>query len=403
MQSQKNIVLAVGAGAATFKAVEVASTLTKEGHNVHVLMSPDATRFVGPLSFAAVTGKAAQTSMFPDNPGTREELFPHLYPTSQADAFVVVPATADILAKLASGMADNVVTGAALATTDSCVRIFCPAMNTNMWKQSPVQENVKTLLSRGWLQVGPEDGHLACGSKGPGRMVGAQTIVEAINAHLAGGKKLKDKRVLIFSGPTREYLDPVRYLSNGSSGLMGKSLALEALRLGAGVDFVSGPVDATMLPDSSAAAIHKITSAAEMLAVGKKLFPHADIIIFAAAVSDYGPKKQNREKIKKSKAKLNLDLEPTPDIAATLGKAKKSGQFTLGFALESENGLKNASAKLRAKNLDAIVLNGPESMANTKASFNYLCADKADSPEKWGKIEKSLCAAKIFERITGNI
>lgn len=395
MSTPNTVLAGIGGGVAAYKAVEVVSRLTQEGLAVHVAMTSTAQRFVAPITFAAVSHRRVCTEMFPPaSTQDGEDLFPHIYPASRADIFVVMPATADLLARLAAGLADDVVTCSALALPPGAVRIFCPSMHVNMWSQPVVRENARRLEAAGWVRVGPAAGALACGAQGEGRMAEPVEIAGAVRTALAAGRALAGKRVLILSGPTREHLDAVRYLGNPSSGRMGRALAQEAARRGAAVDFVTGPVEPERLPLAPGIRIHPVVSAAEMLDAARAPFADADLVLFAAAVADYAPAGRADGKPPKKAAGRPLDLQPTPDIAAALGAERRAGQVLVGFALETEDGEARAAAKRAAKQLDAVVLNGPASMGAGRAVFSFVTAGGA---EAWGELDKADCARRILD------
>ncbi len=397
-QNPSVILLGIGGGVAAYKAVEVASLLAKEKVSLFVAMTEAAQKFVTPRSFEAVTRGRVLTELFAKNPATKEETYPHLYPATQAGVFVALPATADLIAKLASGLGGDVVCASALSLPATCKKIFCPAMNVEMWHQSVVQENVRKLEERGWERVGPTDGELACGMTGMGRMAEPATIADAVKQALSESSVLFEKRVLILSGPTHEYWDPVRFLGNRSSGKMGKALAEEALKMGASVDFVTGPVSEDQLPRGLNLNVHKITSAEEMLAAAKPLSGKADVMVFAAAVADYAPLEKKNQKISRTKGGQTLLLKATQDIAETLCRHKKKSQIAVGFALETEGGVARAREKLKNKKLDAIVLNGVSSFGSANGSFQFLKAGKKDADD-WGTLSKQECAKRIFTAV----
>ncbi len=399
----RHVVLGIGGGVSAYKAVETASRLTQIGGlAVDVLMTRAARRFVAPLSFEAVTRRRVWTALFPDSPPKKpEDIFPHLYPASQADLFAVLPATADLIAKLAAGTAGDLVSAASLALKRNCPRVLCPAMNTAMWNSASVQRNLRVLEDEGWLRVGPGEGALACGTAGAGRMAEPDEIVARLLSLLILGRQLAGRRVLILSGPTHEYLDPVRFIGNASQGFMGQALAHEALDRGAQVDFVTGPVPRANLPRGHGLTLHGVTSAREMMETARKLFAGADIAVFAAAVADYAPRALQPHKLRRAGETIALELEPTPDIAATLGKLKKTGQITAGFALETHDGLESARRKLASKNLDAVLLNGAESIGADLASFTLLSGSgKTVQVQDWGRIRKAECARRLFDALT---
>ncbi|MBN2143287.1 MAG: bifunctional phosphopantothenoylcysteine decarboxylase/phosphopantothenate--cysteine ligase CoaBC [Candidatus Aureabacteria bacterium] len=392
------VLLGIGGGVAAYKAVEVASTLVKEKVEVHVQMTEAALSFVTPLTFSAVTNHPVYSSMFPDRVlEKKEDIFPHLYPATQADVFAVMPATADLIAKFKAGLGLDLVTASTLALSSSCVRIFCPAMNVNMWNNPIVQANTKSLEKDGWIRIGPNNGLQACGAVGMGRMAEPDEIVGAILYQLKKRQSFSGKRILILSGPTREFLDPVRYIGNPSSGKMGKALALAALELGAQVDLLTGPVASSDLPSGSGLNIFHVTSAGQMLDKARKLFQHADGIFFTAAVSDYAPFEASPLKLPK-KERLTLMLKKTPDIAACLCKEKQIRQVAFGFALETHENLDKAQKKLKEKKLDGIVLNDCDSFGSEEGRFQFLGKGSAQW-ENWGTITKKQCASQLMEKM----
>lgn len=402
--TQPGVVLAgICGGIAAYKCADVVSRLVRLGHEVHVSMTPAAARFVTPTTFAALTRRRVHTEMFPDPSATTgDDLFPHLYPAARADLFLLMPATADLIAKVARGLADDVVSAAALALPPETARLFCPAMNPAMWRSPVVQANVRALEDAGWVRAGPAEGEMACGTTGLGRMIEPPDIVEAATRLLARRQELAGRTVLILSGPTREPWDPVRYLGNASSGRMGQALAREALARGAAVEFVTGPVDEARLPAGARLRLHRVTRAADMLEAGRALAPAADVLIYAAAVSDFAPADYAPQKRPKSDLPAVLALKPTPDIAAELSRVRRPGQIAIGFALESENGEASARAKLQRKGLDAIVLNGVESMGADEAAFHWVPAGDAPAMA-WGRLSKTACAGRILDEVAARI
>jgi len=391
------ILAGIGGGIAAYKAVEVVSRLTQAGREVHVAMTGAALRFVTATTFASVSRRAVIAEMFPPAEFTSgEALYPHLYPASRADAFVVMPATADLIAKLAAGIADDVVCCSALALPPEAIRLFAPAMHAHMWRQPIVQRNVAALEAAGWQRVGPAEGALACGAQGPGRLAEPGEILDVLESALAARHgRLRGRRVLILSGPTREPLDPVRFLSNGSTGRMGNALARAALAEGARVDFVTGPVEPERLPAGAGLEIVPVATAAEMLAAARARAPAADIAIFAAAVSDFRPARAEARKRPKAERALTLELEPTPDIAAELARSRPPGQIAIGFALESDDGPAKARAKRAAKRFDLIVLNSAAAIGAETADYTFL-SDAGE--ETTGPISKTECARRLLAR-----
>jgi phosphopantothenoylcysteine decarboxylase / phosphopantothenate---cysteine ligase len=347
------IALGVTGGIAAYKAAEVVRALQDRGICVQVVMTRAAQEFVRPLTFAALSGEKVITSMFAageEHASNIDSAIEHIAVAQSIDALVVVPATADVLAHFAQGIASDFLTTLYLATTAPVV--VAPAMNVNMWNHAATQSNLQTLRQRGVRIVEPDAGYLACGMNGPGRLAETETIVTAVMEALGAFQDLGGETVLITAGPTREKIDPVRYLTNRSSGRMGYALAEAALRRGASVVLVSGP---TSLTPPAAAEMTRVESAEEMREAVLKLLPQASIVIKTAAVSDYRPKAVAVQKIK-GKGAMRLDLEATPDILKELS-LRKTSQIMVGFAAETENVLENARQKLVAKNLDAIVVN----------------------------------------------
>jgi len=347
------IALGVTGGIAAYKAAEVLRALQDRGIHVQVVMTRAAQEFVRPLTFAALSGEKVITSMF--SPGEEREpnidsAIEHIAVAQAIDALVVVPATADVLAHFAQGIASDFLTTLYLATTAPVV--VAPAMNVNMWNHAATQANLQTLRQRGVKIVEPDAGYLACGMTGPGRLAETETIVGAVMRALGASQDLSGETVLITAGPTREKIDPVRYLTNRSSGRMGYALAEAALRRGARVLLVSGP---TSITPPGAAEVTRVESAEEMRDAVLRQLPQTSIVIKTAAVSDYRPKVASGQKIKR-KGPMSLELEATPDILKELS-SKKGTQIIVGFAAETENVLENARQKLVAKNLDAIVVN----------------------------------------------
>ncbi len=398
-QFKHTILIGVCGGIAAYKTVEVVSRLRQEGHDVHVVMSESACEFVAPLTFAALSGNKALTRTFPDaTHKASDDLYPHLYPATRADVFVLMPATANMIGRIAQGLGDEIVSVCALSLPAMCRRYFCPSMNVEMWEQSSVQDGVRAMEERGWIRLGPESGVLACGMEGAGRMVEPAEVLDRIRAALLRASSLSGKRVLILSGPTREHLDPIRYLGNAGSGRMGKALAEEAADRGARVTFVTGPVHDAFLPRREGIEILPVTSAEQMLETARKPFKKADVTIFAAAVADYRPTAPATEKRKKRTSDWSLRLTATPDIAATLSATKKKKQRTIGFALQTGDGLKEARNKLKTKNLDAIVLNHPEAMDADTGAFTFIEKNQTETP--WGTIDKRACAGRIWDAAT---
>ena len=347
------IALGVTGGIAAYKAAEIVRLLQDRGIRVQVVMTRAAQEFVRPLTFAALSGEKVITGMFSageEHEPNIDSAIEHIAVAQSIDALVVAPATADVLAHFAQGIASDFLTTLYLATTAPVV--VAPAMNVNMWDHPATQANLEILRQRGVKIVEPGAGYLACGMTGPGRLAENEAIVAAVLQALGASQDLEGETVLITAGPTREKIDPVRYLTNRSSGRMGYALAEAALRRGARVLLVTGP---TTLTPPGAAEVTRVESAEEMREAALKLLPLATVVIKTAAVSDYRPKAAAGQKIKR-KGTMTLELEATPDILKELCLRKES-QIMVGFAAETENVLENARQKLVAKNLDAIVVN----------------------------------------------
>ena len=346
----KEIVLGVTGGIAAYKSAEIVSRLRHSGANVHVIMTRNATEFVAPLTFQTLSANQVVTDTFEAPEYWNVE---HVALAKLADIFVVAPATANILAKMASGIADDMLSTTLLATKAQI--LVAPAMNTGMWTAPATQNNVKVLKERGVLMIGPESGMLACGDEGAGRMSEPETIVGEICRILSRKQDYAGKKVLITAGATRERLDPVRFITNDSSGKMGFAIAEAARDRGAEVTVIRGSVTAEI---PAGIRMIRIESARELYDAMMQKAPEQDVIIQAAAVSDYRPAEQKDRKIKKeSGSDLTLILTENPDIAKAVGEQKKPGQTLVGFAAETDNLLKNAKSKLGKKKLDLIVAN----------------------------------------------
>ncbi len=346
------IALGVCGGIAAYKSAEIVRLLQDRGIRVQVVMTRAAQEFVRPLTFAALSGEKVITGLFgsEDQQANVEAAIEHIAVAQSIDALLVAPATADVIARFAQGSANDFLTTLYLATTAPVV--IAPAMNVNMWNHEATQANLEILRKRGVRIVEPGSGYLACGMVGPGRLAENEAIVTAVLEVLGASQDLAGETVLVTAGPTREKIDPVRYLTNRSSGRMGYAIAEAALRRGARVLLVSGPA---AVPPPSAAELTRVETAEEMLSAVLKLLPESTVVIKTAAVADYRPKSAAGQKIKR-KGPMTLELEPTTDILAELAR-HKSSQIIVGFAAETENALENARKKLAAKSLDAIVVN----------------------------------------------
>jgi phosphopantothenoylcysteine decarboxylase / phosphopantothenate---cysteine ligase len=347
------VALGVTGGIAAYKAAEIVRLLRDRGIRVQVIMTRGAQQFVRPLTFAALSGEKVITDMFAageEQAANIDSAIEHIAVAQSIDALLVAPATADILAHFAQGIASDFLTTLYLATTAPVV--VAPAMNVNMWSHPATQKNLEILRERGVKIVEPGSGYLACGMTGAGRLAENEAIVAAVLEALGASQDLAGETLLITAGPTREKIDPARYISNRSSGRMGYALAEAALRRGARVLLVSGP---TSLTAPGAAELTRVESAEQMGDAVLKLLPQSTIVIKTAAVSDYRAKSISDQKIKR-KGPLTLELEPTRDILKDISSQKQS-QIIVGFAAETENVLENARQKLASKKLDAIVVN----------------------------------------------
>ena len=341
MLSGKNIVLGVTGGIACFKAAALASKLVKLHADVQVIMTQNATEFVTPLTFEQLTGNKALVDTFDRSFVHSVE---HVAVADRADFVLIAPATANVIAKLAHGIADDMLTTTVLACR--CPKAIAPAMNTGMYENPVTQDNIETLRHYGWEIVEPAEGHLACGAEGKGRLPEPEDLLEVALFALAHEKDFAGRRVLVTAGPTQEALDPVRYLSNHSTGRMGYAIAAAAARRGAEVTLVSGP---TALKKPAYVRTVDVVCAQEMFDAVMRFAPDADIIIKAAAVADYRPASVADNKLKKSDDALSVPLERTKDILGTLGKNKRNGQFLCGFSMETENVVENSRNKLQKK------------------------------------------------------
>ncbi len=388
----KNILLGITGGIAAYKMVEVASTLTKMGNNVRVIMTKNATKFISPMTFAAITGNKVDTDFFDAN---NNDAINHISLAEDADLILVAPVTANSIARIAHGMADDLLTGIILATKADI--LLSPAMNVNMYKNDIVQENIKYLMEKGFKIIEPDSGYLACGTHGEGRLPAPEVLVEYVIKGLKD-KKLKNRNVLITAGPTREPLDPVRFLSNYSSGKMGYALAKSAWYQGANVTIISGPVHLTPPPEVK---LIEVETAVEMNKEVSKHIDDFDIIFMVAAVADYRPKQINKEKIKKDEhGELVLDLSKNPDILNNIGKNKKNNQLFIGFAAESQNLVTNAREKLFRKKLDMIVANDiSKSGLGFGSDKNEVYLITEDKKRKLPVMKKTELAEEIIDEI----
>jgi len=392
MLKDREIVLGVTGGIAAYKAAELLRLLVKEDSNVRVIMTKNSQEFIAPLTFRTLSGFPVFTEMFKL---TEESKITHISLADRAEVLVVAPATANIIGKIAGGIADDLLSTVVLATNAPV--LICPAMNVNMYDNAVIKGNIEKLTALGYHFLKPGLGELACGYEGKGRLAEVEDIVEEVKTILSR-KDLGGERVLITAGPTEEIIDPIRFITNRSSGKMGYALARVALRRGAEVTLISGP---TRIPSPRGARLVKVTSAQEMKKEVLANFDGASIVVKAAAVADFRPKKITKNKIKKSKADLFLNLEKTTDILKELGKRKKN-RILVGFSAETENLVENTLKKLKGKNLDLVVAND---VSASGAGFD-VDTNIVKIIDKQGKIEdlpllgKERVAEKIWDRVS---
>ncbi len=387
--------LGVTGGIAAYKAAEIVRLLQDRGIRVQVIMTEAAQEFVRPLTFAALSGEKVVTGMFSrgeEHEPNISSAIEHIAVAQSIDALVVAPATADVLAHFAQGIANDFLTALYLATTAPVV--VAPAMNVNMWNHAATRANLEILRKRGVKIVEPGSGYLACGMTGAGRLAENEAIIAATLEALGASQDLSGETVLLTAGPTREKIDPVRYLSNRSSGRMGYALAEAALRRGARVLLVTGP---TAIKPPSAAEVTQVESAEAMRNAALELLPESTIVIMTAAVADYRAKNPGSQKIKR-KGPMSLDLEPTADILKEIA-SRKGSRLVVGFAAETSNALENARQKLTGKNLDMIVVNdvsregvGFDSDRNAVTILTCDSLETIDVPEtgKWDVAQRVL-------------
>jgi len=389
---QKKVLLCVSGGIAAYKAVQLTSKLTQNGFDVKVMMTGNATKFVTPLSFQAISRNDVYTDTFDEKDPAK---IAHIDLADWPDVIIIAPATANIIGKLANGIADDMVSTTLLATEKPV--FIAPAMNVHMYNHPVVQENIARLKSFGYHFIEPSEGYLACGYVGKGRLEEPEIIVEHVKTFFVQNKQqfLRGKTVLISAGPTREKIDPVRYLSNYSSGKMGYAIAEVAQHLGANVILISGPVS---LKPPVGVQIIRVESAEEMYEAVLQYFDEADIVIKSAAVSDYRPKKIFQQKMKKQSQELVIELERTVDILAELGKRKKA-QFLIGFAAETNHVEEYAKQKLLSKNADMIVANNVmQEGAGFGTDTNIVTFYKANNEKKqFPKLTKHEVAYEILK------
>jgi len=359
MLDKKRILLGVTGSIAAYKSAFLVREFVRAGAEVKVILTPAATDFVTPLTLGTLSKNPVLSELVKDQ--EKGEWNNHVQLGLWADLFLIAPASANTLAKMANGEADNLLLTTYLSA--KCPVFFAPAMDLDMHAHHANQRNIEDLESRGNIHIPADSGELASGLEGKGRMMEPEAIVQFIENHILSNAPLRGKKILITSGPTQEPIDPVRYIGNRSTGKMGRALAQKALELGAEVTVISGPVN---LDYPVHAKLVSVTTAEEMFAAVEQCFDRVDIAIFSAAVADYRPKQVSDQKVKKGNNTLHIDLEPTRDILATFGEKKSKNQLVVGFALETDNELENARSKLQKKNCDLIVLN---SLKNKGAGF----------------------------------
>lgn len=392
MLKGKNVVLGVSGSIAAYKIANLASMLVKQHCNVDVIMTKNATNFIHPTVFETLTGNKCIVETFDRNFDFKVE---HVSLAKKADCVMIAPATANIIGKMANGIADDMLSTTFLACR--CPVIVAPAMNTNMYLNRIVQDNIKKLSDYGVEVIKPDNGYLACGDTGVGKMPSEEVLFQYITRTIAKEKDLKGLKVVVTAGPTREKIDPVRFLSNNSSGKMGYAIAKMAMLRGADVTLVSGPVALEPVPFVK---MINVVSAKDMFDAVISEADDADIIIKAAAVADYRPAKAADEKIKKKDSDLSLELERTEDIIGTLGKNKKDDMFLCGFSMETENLIENSTAKLTKKNLDMIVANNVKvEGAGFGTDTNVVTFISKDSIEELPILSKEDVADKLLDYI----
>ncbi len=392
MEQRKNVVIGVTGGIAAYKALDIVSKLKKASVNVHVIMTQSAQKFVQPLSFQSLSQNYVVADMF-DEPKTWE--IEHISLAQKADLFVIVPATANIIGKIANGIADDMLTTTVMATKAPV--LIAPAMNTNMYQNPIVQENIRKLEQMGYRFIEPDTGQLACGDVGVGKLPPPEKIVEEILQQLDRKLDLKDKKIIVTAGPTREPIDPVRYITNHSSGKMGYAIAEKAAYRGAEVLLISGP---TTLPSPYGVQRIDVNTTMEMYEAVMEKAKWANIIIKAAAVADFRPAVVAENKIKKADADLIIPLTRNPDILKELGNRKAPNTILIGFAAETQDLIENAKKKIQNKNLDFIVANDlTKEGAGFQSDTNIVTIiDKKGHIEHLSKMSKGELAEVILDK-----
>ncbi len=393
--SPPRIVLGVSGGIAAYKSVELLRRLRDKGYHVAPVLTPDATRFVGVETFSALASEPARTTLY----GDAATPIPHTYLGSNASLIVVAPATAHLIARYAMGLADDLLTATLLATRAPV--LLCPAMHTEMWEQPSVQENLDTLRRRGVLVLEPEAGRLAGGDEGPGRLAEPEAIADLVERIVEGYRgPLSDRRVLVSAGGTREAIDPVRVLTNRSSGRQGYALAEVASRMGASVTLVTTSDRALSIDVAGAITVIPVESALELRSAMLEHTSESDCVIMAAAVADF-TLTPSPEKLKKRDGAPVLRLEPTPDILAEIVAKRRDGQVVVGFAAETSNILANAAAKRREKDVDLLVVNDVTAPGSgfSHPTNEVVLLDRRDEPEHVTLRSKEAVAGVILARV----
>lgn len=392
MLKDKTVLLGVTGSIAAYKTASLASMLIRQHADVHVIMTKNATNFINPITFETLTGNKCLTDTFDRNFEFQVE---HVSLAKQADVFLVAPASANVIGKMAHGIADDMLTTTLLACRAPI--LVSPAMNTNMYENPVVQDNISTLQRYGMKVITPASGHLACGDAGVGKMPEPETLFSYIEAEIACEKDLAGKKVLVTAGATQESLDPVRYLTNHSTGKMGYALAKAAMLRGAQVTLVSAP---TNLEPPLSVEVLPVVSAQEMYEAVEQRFEDTDILVMAAAVADYRPREFVDHKIKKKEGDNVLELSRTTDILGTLGARKRADQFLCGFSMETEQLIENSKEKLEKKHLDMIAANNLRTQgAGFGTETNVVTLIRPDEIEELPLLSKLEVAHRIFDRI----
>ena len=392
MLKGKCVVLGVTGSIAAYKIANLASALVKLGADVNVIMTKNATNFINPITFETLTSNKCLVDTFDRNFQFNVE---HVSLAKKADIFMVAPASANVIGKIAHGIADDMLTTTIMAC--KCKKLISPAMNTNMFTNPIVQDNLETLRKYGYEIIDPACGYLACGDTGAGKMPEPDVLLQYILRELAHEHDLAGKKVLVTAGPTAEAIDPVRYITNHSTGKMGYAIAKAAMERGAEVTLVSGPVS---IEPPMFVEVVNVRSAAEMADAVKAKAGECDIIIKSAAVADYRPKVVAEEKIKKTEGEASIELERTEDILSYLGANKKKGQFICGFSMETENMLENSKKKLEKKKVDMIVANNlRDAGAGFGTETNVVTLIKANESKELPMMSKEDVAHAIFDYI----